>query len=74
MMGTVRFNERTKMSDVQEMRDFLDLLINACEAGDINEQCEQPDWREIYVRARALRAASVVSTGWDMQHCFRVGG
>ena len=36
------------------LKAFLQHLIERCEHGDINEECEDEDWREIYLSAKAL--------------------
>lgn len=35
---------------------FLTNLIERCEHGDINEECEDEDWRAIYIEAKQMLA------------------
>lgn len=42
---------------VPPLCDFLRMLIAAMEHGDINQECEHPEWREIYIQAQAMLAA-----------------
>lgn len=46
-------------------RDFLKNLIERCEHGDINAECDDPDWRDIYVKAQAMLAAHATTAVTD---------
>ncbi len=39
-----------------KLKDFLRHLIERCEHGDINAECEDADWRLIYLNAQRLLA------------------
>lgn len=42
------------MPTEDQLKQFLSDLLQCMEDGDINAECENEDWRELYNRARLM--------------------